>query len=229
MSIRYGRSDTASWTVPVIRQHDVEKKIKEFDSIVMFPSSHDITPNNLNESLTFISNILNAGNKILIVSKPHLECIKAICKQFKNNKNKILFRFTIGSVDDVVLKFWEPGAPDFKERYECLKYAFKKGFQTSVSCEPMLDNNIDNVIKKVSKYVTETIWLGKANNLLGKTGQGRLERNGVATPGVVQKANELNDWQNDDNMITLYNKYKTDPKIRFKESIKRIISKQITK
>jgi hypothetical protein len=93
----------------------------------------------------------------------------------------------------------------------------------------MLDNNMAAVIKKVSKYVTETIWLGKANNLLGKTGQGRLERNGVATPGVVQKANELNDWQNDDNMITLYNKYKTDPKIRFKESIKRIISKQITK
>jgi hypothetical protein len=229
ISVRYGRSDTASWTVPYIRKHDVAKKIKDYDSIVMFPSSHDITPNNLNESLTFISNILNAGNKILIVSKPHLDCVKSICKKFKSNKNKILFRFTIGSVDDAVLKFWEPGAPDFKERYECLRYAFKKGFQTSVSCEPMLDNNIAAVIKKVSKYVTETIWLGKANNLLGKTGQGRLERNGVATPLVVQKANELNDWQNDDNMITLYNKYKTDHKIRFKESIKRIISKQITK
>lgn len=225
MSVRYGRSDTASWTVPAIRQHDVIKKIKEYDSIVMFPSSHDITPNNLNESLLFISNILNAGNKILIVSKPHLECIKAICKQFKNNKNKILFRFTIGSVDDDVLKFWEPGAPDFKERYECLKYAFKKGFQTSVSCEPMLDNNIAAVIKKVIKYVTETIWLGKANNLLGKTGQGRLERNGVATPEVLQKANELNDWQDDANMIALYNKYKSDPKIKFKESIKRVLSK----
>ena len=226
MSVRYGRSDTASWTVPAIRQHDVKKKIKKFDSIVMFPSSHDITPNNINDSLTFISNILNAGNKILIVSKPHLDCVKSICKKFKNNKNKILFRFTIGSVDDDVLKFWEPGAPDFKERYECLKYAFKKGFQTSVSCEPMLDNNIDKVIKKVSKYVTETIWLGKANNLLGKTGQGRLERNGVATPEVVQKANELNDWQNDDNMIALYNKYKSDPKIRFKESIKRVLFKK---
>jgi len=89
----------------------------------------------------------------------------------------------------------------------------------------MLDDNIDAVIKKVSKYVTETIWLGKANGLIGVTGKGRLEFNGVATPKVIKKAKQLIDWQSDDKIIALYNKYKHEPKIRFKESIKRVLHK----
>jgi len=223
MSIKYGQSDSNSWTNPTVRKHDLKKRIKKYDGRVMFPSSHDITPINLTESLDFIRKILTAGNEILIVSKPNLDCIKAICEQFKDYKGKILFRFTIGSVDDTVLKFWEPNAPNFKERFDSLKHAHKNGFQTSVSCEPMLDDNIDAVIKNILKYVTETIWLGKANGLIGVTGKGRLEFNGVDTPEVIKKAKELIAWQSDDKIIALYKKYRSEPKIRFKESIKRVL------
>jgi hypothetical protein len=224
MAIRYKRSTPATWKSEMVRQHDLYKKIKKYDHRIMYPSAHDIHPNHLEENMIFLNNILTAGNEVLIVSKPHLEVIKEICSRFVSYKNKILFRFSIGSADDNVLKFWEPNAPDFNERLDSLKWAFKEGFQTSISCEPMLDNHIEDVIDKVEPYVTETIWIGKINRLLGKTGRGRLDFNGHNDPNTLLKAHELIDWQSDDNIIALYEKYKNDPQIMWKESIKRIIN-----
>ena len=34
-------------------------------------------------------------------------------------------RFSIGACDDQILSFWEPNAPNFEERKQCLKYAYK--------------------------------------------------------------------------------------------------------
>jgi len=154
-----------------------------------------------------------------------LVCIKAICKEFEKYKDKILFRFTIGSANDAVLKFWEPNAPGFKERLACLKLAHKKGFGTSVSCEPMLDNNIDTVIDKCSPYVTETIWIGKVNHLLGIKGRGGLDFNEHSDPATIAKAKELIVWQSDENTLKLYERYKNDPMIRWKESIKKVVAR----
>ena len=78
-------------------------------------------------------------------------------------KEQLLFRFTIGSALDEVLSFWEPGAPVFAERLAALELAWANGYQTSVSCEPMLDGHIDAVIHQVEPFVTDAIWLGKAN------------------------------------------------------------------
>lgn len=225
MAVRYNRCTAETWKDEVVREHDLKKKIKLYDARVMFPSSHDIRPEHLQENLEFLGHILEAGNEVLIVSKPHLICIKAICKQFEKYKDKIIFRFSIGSADDTVLKFWEQNAPGFKERLDSLKWAYKKGFGTSVSCEPMLDNNIDKVIKKVSPFITETIWLGKINHLIGVTGRGRLDFNGHNDAATLAKAHELNAWQSDDQIIKLYKQYKDYPQIMWKESIKRVIKK----
>jgi len=226
MSIRYNRNTPETWRDERVRDKDLNKKIKKYDAIVMFPSSHGIRPEHLEESMQFLQHILDAGNQVLIVSKPHLVCIQEICTRFEALRDRILFRFTIGSIDDEVLKFWEPNAPGFEERLASLKWAFKKGFGTSVSCEPMLDNNIHKVIKRVSPYVTETIWVGKINHLIGVTGKGRLDFNGHNDPETLAKAHELIAWQSDVNIMLLYEKYKNDPKIMWKESIKRVVEKQ---
>jgi len=223
MATRYKWNSSSNWTTPRVRQEMLTKNIPNFGEVVMFPSSHDITPNNIEQSIQFLGNILKAGNKVLVVSKPSYECIKRICKEFDRYKDHILFRFTIGSSSDEVLKFWEPYAPSFNERLKSLKLAHKLGFQTSVSCEPMLDNQIERVIKKVDPFVTETIWIGKVNRLLGTTGRGRLEFNGVLTKKTLQRAKELNEWQNNDNIIKLYNHLKNNPKIKWKCSIKHVL------
>jgi DNA repair photolyase len=127
------------WKSPQVREKEVKKSRKKESGTVMFPTTHDIFPEMLDPCVTVIRKLLEAGNDVLIVSKPHLECIKRLCQEFTEYKSKILFRFTIGASDDNILKYWEPGAPIFSERIQSLQWAFSSGFKTSVSCEPMLD------------------------------------------------------------------------------------------
>ena len=184
---------------------------------VMFPTTHDITPASLPVCLRQIGNILSAGHEILIVSKPHADCISAICDEFKDKRDKILFRFTIGSASNETLKLWEPNAPSFDERLKALKLAHRRGFKTSVSCEPMLDGNIEAVVKKVAPYVTDAIWLGKMNMV-----KARLTVN-KAPDAVVRASEALALEQSDEKIGRLYQRLKGNSKLKWKESIKKIV------
>ena len=227
MSIKYKQTTKNNWDNPRIRIKDVKKKISKWnESMVMFPSSHDITPNNIAEAKLVLRKILEADNEVLIVSKPHYKCIKEICEEFADYKDKILFRFTIGSYNNKVLKFWEPGAPSLNERMKSLKCAFNSGYETSISIEPMMDNKVDKVIDAVKPYVTETLWLGKVNQMWN-----RLNRNTDMNDELVKKAEQLEKWQSDENILKLYNKYKDDSMMMWKDSIQKVVarSKKVNK
>ena len=214
--VRFRGLDPKNWKNEVVRLKDLTKKIPKHKSMVMFPSSHDITPIHLTENITMLGNILKSGNSVLVVSKPHYECISKICEVFTEYKDKLLFRFTIGSMDSQVLKFWEPGGTTFEERLECLKLCYLQGYQTSVSMEPVLDKNVDGLVDILSLWVTETIWIGKPNHLLY-----RVRMNGHGDIETLQKCNELLGWINDPVFIKgLYLKYNVNPMIRFKESFR---------
>lgn len=133
--------------------------------VIMFPTSHDIFESIVDAYIKVAKKMIGAGHKVLCVSKPRLNCIKKICNELKNSKDQIIFRFTIGSDNNEVLKKWEPNAPEFEERLECLKYAFDNGFVTSVSMEPMLDNFAERTIEKMRPFVTDTIWIGFVSQL----------------------------------------------------------------
>jgi len=156
------------------------------------------------------------GNRVLVVSKPHLECITEICNGLKVWKDNVLFRFTIGANDERVLSLWEPNAPTFEERLECLKHAKAGGFQTSVSVEPMLDSaHIGSLIKQLAPFVTETIWLGKMNQL-----RARIRINGSMPEKGILK---IEQGQTDRKIRAIYEKFRRHSKIRWKDSIKEVI------
>jgi DNA repair photolyase len=223
MGIRYKRNTAGNWSTEVVRSNELTKRIPKFSGPVMFPSTHDITPEHLTESITMLGNILKSGNSVLIVSKPNLECITKICETFSENKAEILFRFTIGSSDSNVLKFWEPNASSFEERLECLKLSYEMGYQTSVSCEPLLDKNVDELINQLSHYVTDTIWIGKPNLLLSRT-----RVNGFGDSETIEKCNDLMRWMTDPKFLyNLYSKYKDNSMIRWKHSLLSDIQKLI--
>jgi DNA repair photolyase len=223
MAIRFERKSPDTWKDEELRINDLTKTISIKNKLVMFPSSHDITPKYLNESITIIKKLIDSKNNVLIVTKPHFECVKKICQTFDKEKNNILFRFTIGSSNSSILKFWEPGAPSFQTRLKSLKYAFDMGFKTSVSCEPMLDYNIEKLIQKILPFITDSIWIGNANFLIK-----RLRTNGITDYESIQKANELVIWQsNKDNILKIYDLYKTNKKIKWKDSIQKILDKHI--
>ena len=204
-----------------------EKKVsirhrKKFEGQLMFPSTHDITPNNLDACITKLKNLLIPGNRVLVVSKPHLECIEKICASLQDFKFQMLFRFTIGACDDRILSYWEPNAPGYDERKRCLIYAHQAGFETSVSVEPMLDSaNIDTLIGELLPYVTHSIWVGKMNHL-GRFGKG--------SDMVLRQAIEkIRRGQTKEIIRAIYNRHKTNAKIKWKAEIKKVVGIPLAK
>jgi len=188
----------------------------------MFPTTHDITPQNKDYCIAFLQNLLDAGNKVLIVTKPHLEVVQELCARFIEFRNNILFRFTIGSCNTGTLNFWEPNAPSYEERIDALKYAYDNGYNTSVSCEPMLDRFTTQLINELSPFVTDSIWLGKPNRLIT-----RLKANGFTDTETLYRAEELIALMSDDWIWELYETYKKNPKIKWKESVKKVLKLEI--
>ncbi len=190
------------------------------DGLVMFPSMHDITPTYLPTYISALRNILNAGNPVVIVTKPRLECIDAICEQFQGYRDKLLFRMTITSLDEGLSRLWEPGAPLPEERLTALRLAFESGFHTSVSVEPMIDSADRTVelYEAVLPYLTEDIWIGKMNDITR-----RVEIADQATRDAVSLVREQ---QSDRNINRLYQLLKGADKVAWKDSVRRVVGLQ---
>lgn len=206
------------WEKEEIRPKEVAKKRSKISGRTMFPSTHDITESNVDSYLIVVKKVLEVGNEVLIVSKPHLAVIKTLCKELAAYKEQILFRFTIGTNKQTVLDYWEPNAPSYKERLSALKYAFRLGFQTSISCEPCLHPNVKPLIETLLPFVTDSIWIGLPNRLVQ-----RLSTNGFKDKETVRRANELLVQLDENWAETLYKDYRLNPKIRWKESLKKIL------
>jgi hypothetical protein len=80
----------------------------------------------------------------------------------------------------------------------------------------MLDSgNIDNLINQLSPYVTDSIWIGKMNHL------GRFGKN--ANPVLQQEIKKIRRGQTDGIINSIYERYKDNPKIKWKAEIKKIV------
>ena len=216
IAIHYGRMTPENWKDWTVNQNTLNKNYRTRNGRIMFPSSHDITPENLFYYQITLLKLVSAGNFVLVVSKPVFDCIKSICDHFTNYRDKILFRFTITSQNDDVLKFWEPNAPSYEERLRSLQYAFDNHYQTSVSCEPYLDDSIMDLVEETRAYVTDSIWIGKANRL--KPILGMNKHNDELT---LIMANKLLDLYASGYSQRLYDKFKDDSLIKWKESLKK--------
>ena len=223
MAIRFKRKTPENWKEEEVNWDAYNKSVRFREGFIMFPSTHDITPEHLDLAIGYLRRLLVAGNKVLVVSKPSLVCVKRICDTFGEFKNKILFRFTIGSTSSETLRFWEPNASDYEERKKALIYAYDTGYQTSISCEPMLDDRVDRVIDELSQYITDAIWLGKMNFVIR-----RLRTNGQLNAETLAAAEQLLEWQSDEAIRGLYNRYKDNPSIKWKESIKKIVGLEVS-
>jgi len=200
-----------------MRNNKNKTKPKHVDGRIMFPSTHDIFPDYIEETIEFLNKWFEYGNEFLITSKPRLEVIDRLTKELEGYKNQITFRFTIGSMDDNVLKFWEPEAPSFKERMESLRLAHKRGYKISVSCEPFLDNTIYRMVDIFSPYVTDTIWIGKMNEIKSRVDTSRWTKDDFKYLTIIEKQ------QSDEMIHTLYEYFKMNPKIKWKDTIKKVI------
>ena len=102
-SVRFKQVEPGCWKDEVLNQSKVDRAYGKRKGTIMFPTTHDITPGNVEEALTVLKKILVSGNQVLIVSKPHFEIIERMCGELDAWKAQILFRFTIGSGDSSTL------------------------------------------------------------------------------------------------------------------------------
>ena len=162
---RSHRKDLEDWTNHIeIREEIITKRFGKRHGRVMFPTTHDITENNVKYAVIILRNLLARGNEVLITTKPRLKVIQMICAVLAKFKPQIQFRFTITSRHDRILKEWEPNAPSFNERMESLYFAHMAGFKTSISIEPCLEADPRILVGILEPCVTESIWLGPMNH-----------------------------------------------------------------
>jgi len=217
MAVRFGRCTAADWPDERVLPAKASKRWGKRRGRIMFPTTHDVTPGLLEPCTAALRSMLVAGNDVLIVSKPHLECIERLCTELAPWRAQVMYRFTIGSLDAGVLALWEPGAPGPAERLACLRAAFEAGCATSVSCEPMLDQHVERVVQAALPYVTDSIWIGKANKLMQRL------RTNSASDEQLAAGKALVAAQNDNAIRGLYARLRYEPRIRWKESIKAVV------
>jgi len=211
-------ASAADWSTPIINQQAVDQHYGKYPGVVMFPSTHDITPGNISECLCVILKLLDAGNQLLIVSKPHMDCIELICERLVDYKEQVEFRFTIGSTRDDVLAFWEPGAPKFEERLTCLKYAHYRNYRTSVSAEPYLDAGVEYLYTRCFPFVTESFWIGTLRQF-----KRRVDKTKISVDQVYDYVGPLFECQSRNAVLRLYEKLNGRPLIKWKDSIREIV------
>lgn len=220
MALRFGRIACCSeWANQVLLPAKIEAADRKFGGTVMFPTTHDITPDTLKPALQTLENLLAAGNWVLVVSKPHLSVVQTLCRELVAYREQLQFRFTIGSGDAGTCVLWEPGAPAPKERISALEHAHDRGFETSVSMEPMLSDNeaMCSLVARVMPFVSGTIWLGKLNGAIPKEIQ--------AKPGIRESLLEIRAGQSDECILRLHDRLALNPKIRWKDSIKKVLQR----
>lgn len=222
--------DRGVWNRPVVNQKQLNERPKKLNGRIFFPSSHDITPRNIDAVVPYLERWLSVGNEFLIVSKPHLACIKVLCEELEPYKGQILFRFTIGATGLLrSLEFWEPGVPGFNERLASLSMAHGMGYDTSVSSEPFLDGTIYSLVRLCEPYVTDAHWVGKMNKMETRVAfRGVSFRDAGKNPSLWTgdewlRWNMVKNSQTDDKIKELYEMFKHNPKIKYKDSIKEIL------
>jgi hypothetical protein len=204
------------WRLCRILPAEVDRLHPLYPGQVMFPAAHDIIPENLEACCIVLGNLLAAGNRVLVVSKPQAECIEALCQRFSYARDHILFRFTITARDKVLLNFWEPYTPDYEERLRCLVMARDRGFSTSVSVEPILDSaDVVAMVHELLPLVSHSIWLGKMNKI--------DERVVIESPQVAAAVAMIEAGQSDARLRQIHQQLAGIPIIHWKESIKQVL------
>jgi len=207
----------SDWAEETLIPEKVAAASRRFSGVVMFPTTHDITPGLLPAALQTLRGLLAAGNSVLVVSKPHLDVVRALCMELVPHQANLQFRFTIGSGSAATCALWEPGAPPPEERISALGFAFEQGYATSVSMEPMLEDNdaMCALVARVDPLVTGTIWLGKMN--------GGISREIQAKPRVGESLLKIRAGQSDEQILRLHDRLQSNPKVRWKDSIKQVL------
>lgn len=210
------------WDKPELTRNAAMTSFPKRGGVVMFPSAHDIEVGNLEQSIRVLRLVLSKGNQVLIVSKPELVCVQRMVTELVPWIDQIMFRFSIGSMEEQVCRLWEPGAPTPAERLSALRVAHAAGFRTSISAEPLLGglDTAQAILNAVRPYVTDTVWIGLMNKI--------RQRVDMRLPGISSAVEALEGQQADGPVMAMFHALQDDPIVRWKDSIQKVVGRVLS-
>ena len=214
---RYKRVPREEWKHPRVNERAMANARPIRSGRIMFPTTHDILPEFYEECARFLWDITRERPPdVLVVTKPHMECVRRLCRLFEHMEYAIEWRFTISTFDGNLLSYWEPGAPDLYERLDCVMFAKAAGFCVSISMEPMLDTP-GAEIGYFTRRGVDSIWIGKMNHVRSRV---RIE-----TAEDEEMVGRIEAGQTDERIMEIVEALKDNPRVRWKDSIRDVIER----
>ena len=212
---RFNTKRGADWS----NEEPYARKVKKCVGVVMFPTQHDITPGNLSHCLEYLRQLLDAGNRVLVVTKGGEDTVVPVVEMLLRwpvEQSEI--RFTLSHWERSTGQLWEPNAPPVSCRINALVRVSNSRVRTSVSCEPWLDDvrSLVMMVNEVSPFVTETIWVGHANKL-------RERCKWCMTPAIEAEIAKIEARQTPEVARKVYEMLKDNPKVMWKDSDQKML------
>jgi uncharacterized Fe-S cluster-containing radical SAM superfamily protein len=205
-NIRFKRGTAETWK---IEHQNTNARPSRHKRLVMFPTSHDLHFEHVNWWGPHLLKLLELGNNILIVTKAEMKAVGWMVENLEKYRNQIEFRLTIGTDDENIRAYWEPGAPAMSERLLCLALLHSTGYRTSVSMEPLLMRDPVPFIARTKPIVSGEIWIGCMNHM-------------ALDPAIPEHREQIiiNSF---DNMLNIWMATHLDPKVRYKDSVVKLL------
>jgi DNA repair photolyase len=218
---RFGRIERGEdWTNERPDADAANFQHRKHRGVVMFPTTHDLTRGTAAVCLTMLVNLLDADNRVLVVSKAgaHVPALLGLARTLEK-KGSLELRVSLTCLDSSLAAFWEPGAPRPRERLDALAEASMLRIPTSVSVEPLLESSAAAAIVQAAHDVGVhgEIWIGAANLLRARTAWCK------GLPGLEDEILRIEAGQTPERMCEIYEALKGNPQIRWKDSYQKAL------
>ena len=98
-----------------------------------------------------------------------------------------------------------------------MKIAYANKFKTSISIEPFLDFDPNPLVEILRPFVSESIWIGRMNY---------IDRKNLSGEELIHYIRIRKNYAMK-NVLSIYDYFKDDPIIRWKDSIKKMLAKSL--
>lgn len=158
------------WDFPVINLNKVNRKYRKTSKRIMFPTTHDITENNIEACLVVLKRLLEVGNHVLIVSKMSSKIFERLTTELWEFRQQLEVRITITAKDQLIKSIFERNSPWTEDQLLILESVLKLNLPISVSIEPFLEEDPTRLIQELMARGITSIWIGPMNH------RGRLRK-----------------------------------------------------
>ena len=152
------------------------------NKLVMFPTTHDLHPKYIGRFSLTVIELINKGNRVLFTTKSSNSTFRAFLdkldsdiKDFSNTnemlktqvRSNLEIRITITCRDNSFIEKFEKKTGFYEERLANLRYAYERGYKTSVSIEPLLcsKEDLDLIILDLVDRKTDSVWIGTLSSI----------------------------------------------------------------